>query len=213
MDRTFLRECQLVKQSYESRGIIAAVRSGVWLWWQAVLGWLLMILVTMVEPMLRFTDPSQFYFAFFPPAIFMMYFSVRSWLFALICGVAVGLTAGVVARDGGDWYTYVVPNVVQAVAFCLVLRRLINAELHESSVMRRLVLALGLSILAGSALGALALEFTCALNNVKSSWPFYQVMLHWAFGDFTASVLALLLASVFYGRSRVLESMKMRIAS
>lgn len=155
--------------------------------WGIVLG--TAVFLTVCEADWRHTTPSQFMQALFYPAPLMMLAAVRSRRRAILFGLGVGLTAGIVARDGGEWFTYIVANVVQALTMAWLTTRWLPLY---STPIRRLSSLSGATIVAvsaGALLGTVSILATNLLDpNLLNHVPFHQLALHWWFGDISTTL-------------------------
>ncbi|MEO1007681.1 MAG: hypothetical protein AAFX79_03895 [Planctomycetota bacterium] len=145
------------------------------------------------EALVRHTAPSDFMMALFYPAM-LLPLARRGPGLALCMGVAVGLGAGLAARDGAAMLTYVVANAVQWIAAWFLFARWERAgSTFEVALCTRIAVVFVATAL-GAGLGVASLLVTELAGLGHSGHDLLvHLVLHWFMGDSVVAIVALFL--------------------
>ncbi len=153
---------------------------------------LLAALLTGIEAAIRHTSPYQYLNALFYPAPLLMIGALHGRFWAVAVGAVVGLTAGIVAHENAAWYTYIAPNVIQAVLFCVLAERWTFEAQHPLQRFALRVLAMTLAIALAASIGVLLFALTERYHYGTTSFiPTLYYFAHWFCGDWKITLVAL----------------------
>lgn len=167
---------------------------------RAALHWLALLLLAVAatgfEAVFRQTSPYQYLSALFWPAPLLMIGALYGLRWAIPLGAVIGITAGIVARENAAWFTYIAPNVLQAVLFCLLARRWTFELQHPLARFAMRLLAMTLAIALAAAVGVLLFVLTERYYyGAASPVPAWYYFAHWFCGDWKLTFVALVMLS------------------